>query len=39
MIADGKEFDGTAPSVYKKKNPKDKAAVDDIQIKQEAFLS
>ena len=40
MIADGQEFDGTAPSVvYKKKNPKDKAAVDDIQIKREAFLS
>ena len=39
MIADGQEFDGTAPSVHKKKNPKDKAAVDDVQIKQEAFLS
>ena len=41
MIADGQKFDGTASSVYKKKTPKDKAAVDvdDVQIKQEAFLS
>ena len=38
MIADGQEFDGTAPSVYKKKNPTDKAAVD-VDDERKAFLS
>ena len=39
MIANGQEFDGKPPSVYKKKNPKEKAAVDDGDQKREAFLS
>ena len=38
MIADGHEFDRKPPSVYKKKNPKDKAAVD-VDDEQKAFLS
>ena len=38
MIANGQEFDGTAPSVYKKKNPTDKAAVD-VDDERKAFLS
>ena len=38
MIADGHEFDGKPPSVYKKKKPKDNAAVD-VDDERKAFLS